>query len=157
MDEGQLPRRPPGRLQPPRHCTGCRQPFVAAGTRVVRLRGTLHAFDRCAGCGRESGRPATAEEWRHLGYIKPAHVKGMGMPHPVGTEDESLWDWSDDQEDEAEDDEQAWRTGERVLPGWVIAGGLMLAGAAVAMVSAWADSRPPADDEIERDRIRLKG
>jgi hypothetical protein len=62
MDERQLHRRRPGMPQPARRCTGCGQPFEVAGTRVVWLRGTLHGFDRCAGCGRESGRLATVAE-----------------------------------------------------------------------------------------------
>jgi hypothetical protein len=143
MDEIQLPRRQPGAPQPARHCRCCGQPLVVAGTRVVWVRGALHAFDRCAGCRREGGRPATVEEWQRLGFIKQPHVKGMGIPGLVDIEDEPLWDGVDDEEG----DEQASRIREQALPGWIVALGLVLGGAGLALLTDWAGSRNPPDDE----------
>ncbi|HEV2458440.1 MAG TPA: hypothetical protein VGS80_08740 [Ktedonobacterales bacterium] len=146
MDERYLPRRRPGMPQPPRHCQGCRQPLVVARTRAVWVRGTLHAFDRCAGCGRESGRPATVEEWRRLGYVKQPHVRGtgVGVSHPVGTEDEPLWDWSEDDGDDWDQPSPP----STLLPRWLV-GGAFVAGALGlgALAARWGLLLPPPEDK----------
>ena len=145
LDEIQLPRRRPGAPQSQRHCRGCGQPFVVAGTRIVWLRGTLHAFDRCAGCGRESGRPATVEEWQHLGYIKQPHVRRMGLrvSRLVDPDDEPLWDWPDD--DGVDGDQLSPPS--TLLPRWLVGGALILGALGLgALAARWGLPFPPPDD-----------
>ena len=116
------------------------------GPRFVRIpltedeayvRSSLRAVDRCAGCGREYGRPATPAEWeRHRGEEKPSHQR---LPpaekeeraqvrrelRAIEREQERGW------ETDREESEEAAEMGALPhLPGWL---GWVLAGGALAL------------------------